>query len=412
MRPSSPWGADVSVDELELNAAARVDNQGTISYAGVNADGVVLDGKLPGELDVASGVDQPTDSEGNPVGGSGDGDGEGDGNGGVQITNLYVDDETEFVWTFEFNSAKLGDGMRYDKEFFDAEGNSAGYLTARRHVALKDNEGRTPYFVWTVAFEKEAQADISAPVLEKESVTLLGDDDTLTLTVPVSDDAALASLEIDHSLEASFPEFSVEAKSYDFLDEESGLGCSVQYTDTVGEQKWEITLNAAASTLLRQAADGSPMTFYFSAKDQAGNQFGSMYFVEEDMTVSDVSVPLDTTAPTVVDFAIDGQSVEDGATVTFEEGAEFTTLTVTLSEAVVAGDQTQHITIDGHEFGTFVIDENDPTKLHITVTNHNGNKYVEGTFQFDLTAGALKDASGNENEEQSYTIHFTKAPVE
>ena len=500
--------ADASVEELELNAAARVDNQGTIDYAGVNADGVVLDGNLPGELDVAAGVDQPTDSEGNPVGGSDEGDGDnngdgdngdGDNNGGngggngsggnggsdgdgdgdgevppaqsgpaisqvteeegkvtirfdqalytkeegeltkigsssapegdavnnealeaagyaisgsVQITNLYVDNETEFVWTFDFNSAKLGDGMRYDKELFDAEGNSAGYLTARRHVALKDDEGRTPYYVWTVAFEQEAQADISAPVLDKESVTLLGDDDTLTLTVPVSDDGQLAYLEIDHSLEASFPEFTVEAKSYDYLDEESGLGYSVQFTDTVGEQKWEITLNPAATALLRQAADGSPMTFYFSVKDQAGNQFGSMYFVEEEMTVSDVSVPLDTTAPTVVDFAIDGQSVENGATVNFDEGAEFTTLTVTLSEAVEAGEETQHITIDGHEFGTFVIDETDPTKLHITVTNHNGNKYVEGTFQFDLAAGALKDASGNENEEQSYTIHFAKNPVE
>ena len=496
---------DASVEELSLNAAAQVDNQGTIGKAAVNADGVVLDGKLPGSLEVTDGVDQPTDSEGNQVGGDNnnggsngggsgsggsggsgggngggsggsDGDGDGDGDGGqvppvqagpavtqvseeegkvtiqfdqalytmeedvltkigssstpegdvvnnealqaagyaisgdVQITNLYVDNENEFVWTFDFNSAKLGDGMRYNKAIYDAEGNSAGYLTARRHVALKDDEGRTPYYVWTVAFEQEAEADITAPVLEKESVTLLGDDDTLTLTVPVSDQGELAYLEIDHSLEASFPEFTVEAKSYDFLDEESGLGYTSVYTDTQGEQKWEITLNPVATALLRQAADGSPMTFYFSVKDKAGNQFGSMYFVDEEMTVSDVSVPLDATAPTVVSFAIDDQVVEDGATVNFDEGQEFTSLTVTLSEAVVAGDQTQHITIDGHEFGTFVIDEADPTKLHITVTNHNGNKYVEGTFQFDLAAGALKDASGNESEEQSYTIHFTQNP--
>ncbi|MCI7473761.1 MAG: S-layer homology domain-containing protein [Clostridiales bacterium] len=494
---------EASVKELALNAAAQVDNQGSIDKASVNADGVVLDGRLPGSLEVTDGVDQPTDSEGNQVGGDnnnggsgggngggsggGNGGGSGGGNGGgsdgdgdggdggqepadpapsiaqvseeegkvtirfsealytkedgvltkigssstpegdvvsnealqsagyvisgdVQITNLYVDNETEFVWTFDFNSAKLGDGMRYGKELFDEAGNSAGYLTARRHVALKDDEGRTPYYVWTVAFEQEAEADVTAPVLEKESVTLLGDDDTLTLTVPVSDDGELAYLEIDHSLEASFPEFTVEAKSYEFLDEESGLGYTSAYTDTQGEQKWEITLNPVATALLRQAADGSPMTFYFSVKDKAGNQFGSMYFVDEEMTVSDVSVPLDTTAPTVVSFAIDDQVVEDGATVNFDEGQEFTSLTVTLSEAVVAGDQTQHITIDGHEFGTFVIDEADPTKLHITVTNHNGNKYVEGTFKFDLAAGALKDASDNENEEQSYTIHFTKNP--
>lgn len=487
---------EASVKELALNAAAQVDNQGSIGKASVNADGVVLDGKLPGSMEVTDGVDQPTDSEGNQVGGDnnnggnngGNGGGSGGGNGGgsggdggdggdggqeptdpapsiaqvseeegkvtirfsealytkedgvltkigssstpegdvvsnealqaagyvisggVQITNLYVDNETEFVWTFDFNSAKLGDGMRYDKELFDEAGNSAGYLTARRHVALKDDDGHTPYYVWTVAFEQEAEADVTAPVLEKESVTLLGDDDTLTLTVPVSDQGELAYLEVDHSLQESFPEFTVEAKDQDILDEESGLGVSVRYTDTVGEQKWEITFNPAATKLLREAADGSPMTFYFSVKDKAGNQFGSMYFVDEEMTVSDVSVPLDTTAPTVVDFAIDGQTVEDGATINFDEGQEFTSLTVTLSEAVIAGDQTQHITIDGHEFGTFVIDEADPTKLHITVTNHNGNKYVEGTFKFDLAAGTLKDTSDNENEELSYTIHFTKNP--
>ena len=278
-------------------------------------------------------------------------------------------------------------------------------------MALKDDEGRTPHYVWVVSFEEEAEADIAAPVLDKEGVKLEGSDHTLTLTVPVSDNGPLAFLEIDHSLEDSFPEFTVEAKSYTYLDEDSGLGYTSVFTDTLGEQKWEITLNPAASALLRQAADGSPVTFYFAGKDQAGNQFGSMYFVEESMTVADVAVPLDETAPTVAGFEIDGKPVSDGATVNFDEGAEFTTLTVIMSEAVEAGDEPLKITIDGHEFGTFVIDEKDAAKLHITVTNHNGNKYVEGTYQFDLAAGTLKDAAGNENEALSYTIHFTKNPA-
>ena len=456
--------AEASVEELALHAAVRVDNQGTIGKADVNASGVVLDGKLPGSVAVADGVECPTDGEGNQVGGETDqssapaiaqvteedgkvtirfdqalytkegdeltkigssADSEGDAvtnealeaagyaiSGGVQISNLYVDNETEFVWTFTFDSAKVGDGMRYDKALYGEDGSCAGYLTARRHVAVKDDEHRTPYQVWTVAFEKEAEADITSPVLDKGGVKLEGEDDVLTLIVPVTDDGALAGLEIDHSLEESFPEFSVEARDYDFLDEESGLGYSVRYTDTVGEQKWEITLNPAASALLRQEADGSPMTFYFSAKDKAGNQFGSMYFVEEEMTVSDVSVPLDTTAPTVAGFAIDGVAVENGATVRFDEGQEFTTLTVTLSEAVEAGDEPLQITVGGHEFGTFVIDPEDASKLHITVTNHNGNKFVEGEFQFDLAAGTLKDAAGNENEELSYTINFEKNKTE
>ena len=439
------------VNELTVNAAAQVDNQGTIDAAQVNVGGVVLEGNLPGSLEIADGVTGPTDSEGNPVGGEEEKSGpaitqvaEEDGkvtihfdqalytmedgqltklssgamqsdsytvSGDVKITDLQVDNEKEFVWTVTFTDAKLGDGVRSNKAIYDAEGNCAGYLTARRQVALKDDEGRTPHYVWAVSFEEEAEADIAAPVLDKEGVKLEGDDHTLTLTVPVSDNGPLAFLEIDHSLEDSFPEFTVEAKSYTYLDEDSGLGYTSVFTDTLGEQKWEITLNPAASALLRQAADGSPVTFYFAGKDQAGNQFGSMYFVEESMTVADVAVPLDETAPTVVGFEIDGKPVSNGATVNFDEGAEFTTLTVIMSEAVEAGDEPLKITIDGHEFGTFVIDEKDAAKLHITVTNHNGNKYVEGTYQFDLAAGTLKDAAGNENEELSYTIHFTKNPA-
>ena len=439
------------VDALTVNAAAQVDNQGTIDAAQVNVGGVVLEGNLPGSLEIADGVTGPTDSEGNPVGGEEEKSGpaitqvaEEDGkvtihfdqalyimedgqltklssgamqsdsytvSGDVKITDLQVDNEKAFVWTVTFTDAKLGDGVRYNKAIYDAEGNCAGYLTARRQVALKDDEGRTPHYVWVVSFEEEAEADIAAPVLDKEGVKLEGSDHTLTLTVPVSDNGPLAFLEIDHSLEDSFPEFTVEAKSYTYLDEDSGLGYTSVFTDTLGEQKWEITLNPAASALLRQAADGSPVTFYFAGKDQAGNQFGSMYFVEESMTVADVAVPLDETAPTVAGFEIDGKPVSDGATVNFDEGAEFTTLTVIMSEAVEAGDEPLKITIDGHEFGTFVIDEKDAAKLHITVTNHNGNKYVEGTYQFDLAAGTLKDAAGNENEELSYTIYFTKNPA-
>ena len=439
------------VSELTVNAAAQVDNQGTIDAAQVNVGGVVLEGNLPGSLEIADGVTGPTDSEGNPVGGEEEKSGpaitqvaEEDGkvtihfdqalytmedgqltklssgalqsdsytvSGDVKITDLQVDNEEAFVWTVTFTDAKLGDGVRSNKAIYDAEGNCAGYLTARRQVALKDDEGRTPYYVWVVSFEEEAEADIAAPVLDKEGVKLEGNDHTLTLTVPVSDNGPLAFLEIDHSLEDSFPEFTVEAKSYTYLDEDSGLGYTSVFTDTLGEQKWEITLNPTASALLRQAADGSPVTFYFAGKDQAGNQFGSMYFVEESMTVADVAVPLDETAPTVAGFEIDGKPVSDGATVNFDEGAEFTTLTVIMSEAVEAGDEPLKITIDGHEFGTFVIDEKDAAKLHITVTNHNGNKYVEGTYQFDLAAGTLKDAAGNENEELSYTIHFTKNPA-
>ena len=330
--------SEAAVAELSLHAAARVDNQGAIGRADVNAGGVVLDGKLPGSLTVADGVDCPTDSEGNPVGGgNGETDDSGDSDqstapavaqvteedgkvtirfdqslytkegeeltkigssgspegsevdnealeaagytisGGVRITNLYVDNEEEFVWTFTFDSAGVGDGMRYNKALYGEDGSCAGYLTARRHVAAEDSGASAAGQVWTVAFEQEAEADI--------------------------------------------------------------------------------------------------------------------------------------TAPAVTGAAIDGAEVEDGGTVRFDEGAEFTALTVTLSEAVEAGSEPLKITVRGREFGTFTIDPEDAAKLHITVTNENGNRFVEGEFCFDLAAGTLRDAAGNENRAQSYTVRFEKNPA-
>ena len=65
-------GQNAAVDTLAARQAVKVDNQGTIQTAQVEASGVVLDGNKPGSVTVAGGVTPPTNSEGETVTGSED----------------------------------------------------------------------------------------------------------------------------------------------------------------------------------------------------------------------------------------------------------------------------------------------------------------------------------------------------
>ena len=56
-----------TIRTLDAGAAVRVDNSGTISRAEIKADGVILDGRRPSAINVADGVKNPTDSEGNEI---------------------------------------------------------------------------------------------------------------------------------------------------------------------------------------------------------------------------------------------------------------------------------------------------------------------------------------------------------
>ena len=58
---------EAAIGTLTARAAVAVDNQGAIDNAEIQAGGVVLDGVKPGVIEVAEGVDGPTDSQGNPV---------------------------------------------------------------------------------------------------------------------------------------------------------------------------------------------------------------------------------------------------------------------------------------------------------------------------------------------------------
>lgn len=71
-----------SVDTLTARSAVKVDNQGVISTARVQADQVVIDGNRPASVEVAEGVTPPTNSEGDEVTGSEDTDQGGSGGSG------------------------------------------------------------------------------------------------------------------------------------------------------------------------------------------------------------------------------------------------------------------------------------------------------------------------------------------
>ena len=81
---------EASIGTLTARAAVEVDNQGTIDKALIQADGVVLDGNKPGDIQVDEDVDAPTDSEGNPVvdDDQDNGSGGGSGSGGSQEDTL------------------------------------------------------------------------------------------------------------------------------------------------------------------------------------------------------------------------------------------------------------------------------------------------------------------------------------
>lgn len=56
-----------TIKELTANAAAKVDNKGAITKANVKADGVILDGKKPADINVAESTKNPTDDKGNEI---------------------------------------------------------------------------------------------------------------------------------------------------------------------------------------------------------------------------------------------------------------------------------------------------------------------------------------------------------
>lgn len=132
--------------------------------------------------------------------------------------------------------------------------------------------------------------DTDSPTIDSvspaEGSLSLGPSETFIFVVDAADAVGLYELEIDHSMSATLPEFSLYADSTNvYGDFESATqfttaaGVQASYDET--EQKWTIDFGTGVTNDI--VANGG-ITFYIVVKDLAGNQFGSMDEVKADNT--------------------------------------------------------------------------------------------------------------------------------
>jgi hypothetical protein len=148
--------------------------------------------------------------------------------------------------------------------------------------------------------------DTTPPVLVEvtppEGDVVLAHDETFVWTVQASDEN-LYELEVDHNI-AELPEFSVYADADDPYGGQDkafeAQGVKVTY-DADAEQKWTIDFGEEVTERFVEAGG---VTFYLVLKDEAGNQWGSMYDVTDENTfvyhISQLPAP-DTTPPVLVE---------------------------------------------------------------------------------------------------------------
>ena len=107
-------------------------------------------------------------------------------------------------------------------------------------------------------------------------------DETFKLEVTASDEN-LYELEVDHSMEATLPEFSVYADADnpygDSASEFAEAGVTVTYD--ADEQKWTIDFGEEVTDKI---VDNGGITFYLVLVDEAGNKWGSMSPPTEENT--------------------------------------------------------------------------------------------------------------------------------
>ena len=133
-------------------------------------------------------------------------------------------------------------------------------------------------------FEFEAKDSVAPELVsvDPEKATVeLAHDETFVWTVQASDEN-LYELEVDHNI-ADLPEFSVYASEEDPYGGQgsafAAAGVTVDYD--AAEQKWTIDFGKAVTDKI--VAKGG-ITFYLVIKDEAGNQWGSMYDVTDENT--------------------------------------------------------------------------------------------------------------------------------
>jgi nicotinamide mononucleotide adenylyltransferase len=169
-------------------------------------------------------------------------------------------------------------------------------------------------------------------------------DETFKLEVTASDEN-LYELEVDHSMEATLPEFSVYADADnpygDSASEFAEAGVEVIYD--AEEQKWTIDFGEEVTN---QIVDNEGITFYLVLVDEAGNKWGSMDPTTEENT-----------------FAY---------TVTQEPAPEASTykFSYEVPEEVIAGEEyTVPVTIEPETVGDFGYDK---VRFNVEVTTPDG----------------------------------------
>lgn len=129
-------------------------------------------------------------------------------------------------------------------------------------------------YLATLVIEEDDTSPILEGVTPPEGEVVLPVGAPFVLTVDGSD-RHLFELEIDHSMEATLPEFSVYANDGDpyggQYDQFATLGVTVTYN--AAEQRWTIDFGQTITDLF--IAEGG-ITFYIVLKDFAGNTWGSM----------------------------------------------------------------------------------------------------------------------------------------
>jgi len=210
-------------------------------------------------------------------------------------------DDVEQVWTIDLGATitdalVANGGITFYMVLYDEVGNQWGTMY-----------GPTPDNTYIYTITLDDVAPVMEEVLPAEGALLFGPDDTFILTVDAMD-LNLYELEIDHSLEATLPEFSVYADADNPwgtpADQAAfeAAGVTVSYDDV--EQVWTIDLGATITDAL--VANGG-ITFYMVLYDEVGNQWGTMYGPTPDNTYI-YTITLDDVAPdvTVIGATADG----------------------------------------------------------------------------------------------------------
>ncbi|MGI6577173.1 MAG: S-layer homology domain-containing protein [Eubacteriales bacterium] len=134
----------------------------------------------------------------------------------------------------------------------------------------------------------EFKVDTIAPelieVTPTEGSVELAQNENFVLTVQALD-TNLYELEVDHSFEGTLPEFSVYADAENPYGNNTAKSAfesqGVNVTYSAEDQMWTIDFG---NNITDQIVEKGDITFYLVIKDVAGNQWGSMYEVEEENT--------------------------------------------------------------------------------------------------------------------------------